>query len=89
MDKTYPLRQKEVKMSDADVVVRLGESLSPEQGRDLAEQVAAHAGVRSARHLSRGGGRLLHVVYRPGVLWPSGVAAVLYSLGRDVRLAAL
>lgn len=76
-------------MAYGDVVVRLNEALSPEAGQGLAEQVAEHSGIHSARCLDRGGGRLLHVVYRPGVLRPSGVAALLHTLGRDGRLAAL
>ena len=76
-------------MVRADVLVHLPEVAGEAEGRAVAASLARQAGILAACSLERGGGRLLHVDYQPGVLRPSGVIALLRSLGREGRMAAL
>ena len=76
-------------MPRADVLVRLEGIASLAEGRALAEGLMEQAGILGARSLERGGGRLLHVDYQPGMLRPSGVLALVRSLGREGWITAL
>ena len=76
-------------MPRADVLVRVEGIASVVEGRALAERLMEQAGIVAARSLERGGGRLLHVDYQPGMLRPSGVLALVRSLGRQGRITGL
>jgi hypothetical protein len=76
-------------MARTDVLVRLPGVAGEAEAREVAASLGEQAGILAARPLAHAGGRLLHVDYRPGVLRPSGVIALLRSLGREGRMAAL